>query len=46
MNQHVNSIAGRLSLRPPQRRSLGILDRICEISPLAKDADRAAAATR
>ena len=26
MNSHVNAIAGRLSLRPPQRRSLEILD--------------------
>ena len=30
MNRHVNAIAGRLSLRPPQRYSLEILDRICE----------------
>src|SRR5438045_390472 len=43
MNRHVNSIAGRLSLRPPQRESLEILARICEIAPPAKDADRAAA---
>ena len=27
MNKHVNAIAGRLSLRPPQRESLEILDR-------------------
>jgi type III restriction enzyme len=33
MNRHVNAIAGRLSLRPPQRDSLEILDRICEIVP-------------
>ncbi|HQY93595.1 DEAD/DEAH box helicase family protein [Caldilinea sp.] len=33
MNRHVNAIAGRLSLRPPQRRSLEILDRITEIIP-------------
>ena len=33
MNRHVNAIAGRLSLRPPQRRSLEILDRITEIAP-------------
>ena len=33
MNRHVNAIAGRLSLRPPQRRSLEILDRITEIVP-------------
>jgi type III restriction enzyme len=43
VNRHVNSIAGRLSLRPPQRRSLEILDRVCEIAPPSKDADRAAA---
>ncbi len=34
MNRHVNTIAGRLSLRPPQRRSLEILDRITELVPL------------
>ncbi len=28
MNRHVNAIAGRLSLRPPQRRSLEILDQL------------------
>lgn len=43
MNRHVNAIAGRLSLRPPQRRSLEILDRITEISPPGKAADAAAA---
>ncbi|HBR93063.1 MAG TPA: type III restriction endonuclease subunit R [Opitutae bacterium] len=43
MNHHVNAISGRLSLRPPQRRSLEILDRITEISPLRKDTDIAAA---
>ncbi len=32
MNRHVNAIAGRLSLRAPQRESLEILDRITEIS--------------
>jgi len=26
MNRHVNAIAGQLSLRPPQRRSLEILE--------------------
>ncbi len=36
MNSHVNAIAGRLSLRAPQRRSLEILDRITEIVPLEK----------
>lgn len=42
MNRHVNAIAGRLSLRPPQRRSLEILDRITEIAPPEKEADIAA----
>jgi type III restriction enzyme len=42
MNRHVNTIAGRLSLRPPQRRSLEILDRITEIAPPTKDPDTAA----
>ncbi|MFO1422106.1 MAG: DEAD/DEAH box helicase family protein [Candidatus Competibacteraceae bacterium] len=42
MNRHVNAIAGRLSLRSPQRRSLEILDRITEIAPPGKDADTAA----
>ncbi len=32
MNRHVNAISGRLSLRPPQRRSLEILDRITGIA--------------
>jgi hypothetical protein len=36
MNRHVNAIAGRLSLRQPQRRSLEILDRITEIAPPGK----------
>ncbi len=43
MNRHVNAIAGRLSLRAPQRRSLEILDRITEIIPTGKGADVAAA---
>jgi type III restriction enzyme len=34
--RHVNAIAGRLSLRAPQRRSLDILDRITEIVPPTK----------
>ncbi|KAB2928907.1 MAG: type III restriction endonuclease subunit R [Leptonema illini] len=38
MNPQVNSIAGRLSLRKPQRRSLEILDRITEIFPPSKKA--------
>lgn len=36
MNRHINSIAGRLSLRPPQRHSLEILDRVTEIVPPRK----------
>jgi type III restriction enzyme len=41
--RHVNAIAGRLSLRPPQRRSLEILDRITEIVPPTRATDLAAA---
>jgi type III restriction enzyme len=43
MKPQVNAIAGRLSLRPPQRRSLEILDRITEIVAPKKGADVAAA---
>lgn len=43
MNRHVNAIAGRLSLRSPQRESLEILDRITEIVPPSKSPDVAAA---
>ena len=43
MNLHVNAIAGRLSLRPPQRCSLEILDRITEIVPPKKAVDPTAA---
>lgn len=43
MNRHVNAIAGRLSLRPPQRHSLEILDRITEIVPPTKTPDLIAA---
>ena len=39
MNKHVNAIAGRLSLRPPQHRSLEILDRVTEIVPPSKSPD-------
>jgi type III restriction enzyme len=39
--RHVNAISGRLSLRPPQRRSLEILDRITEIVPDVLHAGRA-----
>ena len=41
--RHVNAIAGRLSLRQPQRRSLEILDRVTEIVPPTKTADLAGA---
>lgn len=34
MNNHVNVIANRLSLRHPQRDSLQILDCICELLPI------------
>jgi len=44
-NRSVNSISGRLSLREPQRLSLEILDRICEIAPPSKDAEFGAALT-
>ncbi len=43
MNPKVHAIAGRLSLRPPQRRSLEILDRITEIIPPQKSTDIASA---
>src|SRR4030066_2201032 len=43
MHRHVNALAGRLSVRAPQRRSLEILDRITEIIPLSKGADIASA---
>jgi type III restriction enzyme len=41
--RQVNAIAGRLSLRHPQRRSLEILDRVTEIVSPNKTADLAAA---
>lgn len=41
--RHVNAIAGRLSLRQPQRRSLEILDRVTQIVPPTKATDLAAA---
>ncbi len=43
MNRLVNAIAGRMSLRPPQHRSLEILDRVTEIVPLRKEHDAQAA---
>ena len=39
MNRQVNAISGRLSLRPPQRQSLEILDRVMEILPSDRNAD-------
>ena len=39
MNPAVNTIANRLSLRPPQRTSLEILARICDIISIEKGAD-------
>src|SRR6059058_1717806 len=43
MHRQVNAIAGRLSLRPPQRHSLEILDRITELASLRKGDDPKAA---
>ena len=40
MNRNVNAIAGRLSLREPQRQSLETLHRITEIAPPKKSSDR------
>jgi type III restriction enzyme len=37
--QKLWAIANRLSLRSPQRESLEILDKVCELLPLAKDTD-------
>ena len=42
-NRHVNAIAGRLSPRHPQRDSLEILARICEIVPPKPGTDQEAA---
>ncbi|BAZ84120.1 DEAD/DEAH box helicase [Dolichospermum compactum] len=39
MNNIVNNIANRLSLRPPQRQSLEILDRVCDILPINGQSD-------
>ena len=41
--QQLWAISNRLSLRPPQRESLEILDHVCELLPLAKDTDIAQA---
>jgi type III restriction enzyme len=43
MSSHVDAIAGRLSLRAPQRRSLEILDRITQLVSLRKGTDLQAA---
>ncbi|HAH07453.1 MAG TPA: type III restriction endonuclease subunit R [Elusimicrobia bacterium] len=43
MNPHINAIANRLSLRPPQRTSLDILARVTDILSLEKGADAAQA---
>lgn len=40
--QHINAISNRLSLRPPQRESVEILARVCEIIELSKDSDPSA----
>ncbi|MBO1066657.1 MULTISPECIES: DEAD/DEAH box helicase family protein [Nostocales] len=39
MNNIVNNITNRLSLRPPQRQSLEILDRVCDILPINGQSD-------
>ncbi|MBD2501854.1 DEAD/DEAH box helicase [Anabaena azotica] len=39
INHFVNNISNRLSLRPPQRQSLEILNRICELLPINGQAD-------
>ncbi len=43
MNSHVNAIANRLSLRPPQKIPLEILARLGEIISLEKGAEEAVA---
>jgi type III restriction enzyme len=43
LNRLVNAIAGRMSLRPPQHRSLEILDRVTEIVQPRKEHDVQAA---
>ncbi len=37
---HVNYVASRLSLRKPQRESLEILDKVCDLLPLKKGIDK------
>jgi type III restriction enzyme len=41
--QQLWAVSNRLSLRAPQRESLEILDKVCELLPLTKDADSAQA---
>lgn len=43
MHRQVNAVSGRLSLRPPQRHSLEILDRVVEIAQPHKNGDATAA---
>ncbi len=43
MSRIVNTISGRLSLRPPQRESLEILERVCDVANPTKDTDLATA---
>jgi type III restriction enzyme len=43
MSQAVNAIASRLSLRPPQKTSLEILERLCELLTLQKETEVSAA---
>jgi type III restriction enzyme len=42
MHRQVGAVANRLSLRAPQRRSLEILDRVVELGPPSKTANREA----
>src|SRR4051812_14729055 len=42
-HRQVNAVAGRLSLRPPQREALEILDRVTEIVPPRRGGDVTAA---
>ncbi|WP_292863100.1 DEAD/DEAH box helicase family protein [Nostoc sp. LPT] len=46
INKFVNNIANRLSLRPPQRRSLEIINRICEILSINEQFDIETSLTR
>ena len=43
MNRQATAVSNRLSLRPPQRRSLEILDQVMEVVKPSKATDRAAA---